>query len=55
MEGQEKKGKFNGMVLGTVVALIIAIGAYGFFKYTKKDTAQVDTTITPPPPPDNIT
>lgn len=45
MEGEQKKG--NGVMLGTVAALIIAVAAYGFYTYTKKD--QTVATITPTP------
>jgi uncharacterized protein with FMN-binding domain len=43
MEGQEKKG--NGVMIGTVAALIVAVAAYGFFKYTKKEDAQIANPI----------
>lgn len=35
--------KSNSVYIGTAVALIIAVSAYGFYKYTKKE----DTTIEP--------
>jgi uncharacterized protein with FMN-binding domain len=43
----EEPKKNNGVVMGVVFALIVAVGAYGFFKYTKKE----DATVTPTPSP----
>lgn len=53
MEGQEKKS--NGVMIGTVVALIVAVGAYGFFKYTKKETINVEVPVPTPIPTQTTT
>ncbi|MFZ2523181.1 MAG: calcium-binding protein [Minisyncoccia bacterium] len=34
MEGQDKN---SGIIAGTVVALVVAVAAYGFYTYTKKE------------------
>ncbi|HEY0220842.1 MAG TPA: hypothetical protein VGC58_01325 [Candidatus Paceibacterota bacterium] len=43
----EEPKKNNGVIIGTVVALILAVGGYGFFKYTKKENATIEPISTP--------
>lgn len=45
MEGQEKKS--TGVVIGTVLALIVAVLAYGFYKYTRKDNEKIEPVVLP--------
>jgi uncharacterized protein with FMN-binding domain len=49
MEGQEKKN--NGVIIGTVAALVIAVAAYGFYSYSKKGSESVAVNVVPTPTP----
>lgn len=49
MEGQEKKN--NGVIIGTVAALVIAVAAYGFYAYSKKSGDQMVSNTVPTPAP----
>ncbi len=49
MEGQEKKG--NGIIIGTVAALVVAVAAYGFYTYSKNGNNQIVIDVTPTPTP----
>lgn len=41
--------KSNSVYIGTAVALIIAVSAYGFYKYTKKEDATIEPVVITPP------
>lgn len=47
MEGDQKNN--NGVVIGTVVALVFAVAAYGFYSYTKRDQQSTVAIVTPTP------
>ena len=53
----EEQKKSNGALIGAIIVLILAIGAYGVFKYTRKEDTAVSVTptvtpeITPPATP----
>lgn len=49
MEGQEKKN--NGVIVGTVVVLVIAVAAYGFYAFSKKGGEEMVSSNTPVPTP----
>lgn len=54
MEGQQNMGdgkKGNGVMIGTAVALVVAVASYGFYQYTKKDAVAIQPVITPPTAP----
>ncbi len=43
----EEPKKSNSVYIGTAVALIIAVSAYGFYKYTKKEDAIIEPVVIP--------
>mgnify|MGYP003395648924 CR=1 FL=1 len=44
----EEQKKSNSVYIGTAVALIIAVSAYGFYKYTKKEDATIEPIVITP-------
>lgn len=52
MEGQEKKN--GGLVTGVIVALVIAVAAYGFYSYSKKSGEGVSVNISEETTPTNV-
>jgi uncharacterized protein with FMN-binding domain len=55
MDGQQnntgESKKNNGVMIGTVVALIVAVASYGFYKYTKKEEVAIEPVVVPPTAP----
>ncbi len=55
MDGQQnntvEQKKSNGVMIGTVVALIVAVASFGFYKYTKKDEVAIEPVVVPPTAP----
>lgn len=53
----EESKKSNGLLVGIIIVLVLAVAAYGAFKYTRKEDTSVSITptptpeITPPPTP----